>query len=914
MSSSERDLVSNTETVAEPNLRRPPPSDDLGEARRYVELEELGRGGMGRVVRAYDTKLQREVALKTLLRRRISPQEQARLLSEARAMARLSHPNVVAIHDAYDERGGIVLAMELVPGRNLSAWMRESSHSWSEALDALYRAGLGLAAAHAEGLLHRDFKPSNVLCTEDDERLIAVKVADFGLARIAEDPPPEPTSHDGPHRAAEDLTDTGVVMGTPAYMSPEQHSGDALSTATDQYAFCIALWEALTGTRPFGGSTHELHDLKLMGPPSWPKEISVPRSIVAAIGRGLSPLPDDRWPNMTALLAVLSKALRQRQRRRLRTAGAGALLLGASGLVWASQGPAPCTGARQALAGAWDDEQRGTVEQKLLSIPRTYAAETWSRADVRLDAYAEDWVRMHTEVCEATAIHETQSSAVMDRRMGCLTRARAALLSVTQVLAQADEETLDHTQQLLDSLPGLERCADIDALLADVELPPAQSIETIDAARDRLIQAKTLGVAGKYEASLEEVEQVPVMLTDVSYEPIEVEFAVEHAHALERLGRYQDAENEFRDALGRAVEAQMWLVAMQAATSLALVVGERHERYAEGQIYIELAEAFGKGRASPTEASRIHQVKGFMFFGRRQLDAAKEEHEHALSILEAIDEPPPLAEAHIRDSLGRILVAQEQFDAAETEGRKALALLESVLGSEHPEIAIQRSNIAGLLTGSGHHALAESELREALRIWMMVLGPDHPDIAFGRNNLGSVLGFQGNHEASEVEFREALRIWEATFAPEHPQLALVHQNIGLAVASSGRMEEAESEFRRAMVIREASLPPSHPLTAQSRYELGRTLLTLGRAAEALALLERVWEAVEQSKLGAKEQAAVAFTLAKARWTVGQSDGIAELLAHAEHELEPLGPAGASKLSEVRSWAQSHRSAETPASE
>ncbi|MEM9459954.1 MAG: serine/threonine-protein kinase, partial [Myxococcota bacterium] len=227
----------------------------------YVVIDTLGQGGMGRVYRAFDAKLSRQVALK-VLRRDLESQEQTRLVREARVMAQLSHPNVVQVYEVGEHRGQTFVVMELVQGQTLRTWQRQPSRpSWRSCVRVYRQAGAGLAAAHEQELVHRDFKPSNVVI-DDKGR---ARVLDFGLARTAADPSTDGqrnknkiTSSDSSRttgRVAERLTQTGVVVGTLAYMPPEQMLGDPVDARGDQFSFCVSLYEALYGVRPFEGTT-----------------------------------------------------------------------------------------------------------------------------------------------------------------------------------------------------------------------------------------------------------------------------------------------------------------------------------------------------------------------------------------------------------------------------------------------------------------------------------------------------------------------------------------------------------------------------------------------------------------------------------------------------------------------------------
>jgi serine/threonine protein kinase len=241
---------------------------------------------MGVVLAAHDPRLGRTVALK-LVRSDADPRIRAHLHHEAQAIARVVHPNVVGVYDVDTDGDAVFIAMELVRGPTLQHWLAHQSRTWREVVDVFIQAGQGLAAAHDEGVLHRDFKPANAIVDLGGR----VRVLDFGLAC----PPTASSEQDG------------FVVGTPAYMAPEQHYGDALTPRTDQYAFCTALWEALFGARPFAGlGSNELAQGKARGRIMAAPRGRAPRRIVAALRRGLHPRPDKRWPDMRALLRALA--------------------------------------------------------------------------------------------------------------------------------------------------------------------------------------------------------------------------------------------------------------------------------------------------------------------------------------------------------------------------------------------------------------------------------------------------------------------------------------------------------------------------------------------------------------------------------------------------------------------------------
>lgn len=311
---------------------------------RYVLHQRIGSGGMGIVYAARDTELDRNVAVK-LLRlgggSRSEAERRHRLLREGKALARLSHPNVVHVYDVGEHDDRVFVAVELVAGRNAREWIEERKPSWREVLQVFIQAGRGLAAAHDAGIVHRDFKPENVLVGDDGR----VRVLDFGLARgathaltTAEEGDPGPASANASSSLATPLTEPGVVMGTPAYMAPEQHLGRPADARTDQFGYCVALHEALYRARPFSGKTRAALQRAVVGGhvEPFPTDRDVPRRAGRILLRGLSARPENRYPDMHELLRELEAVQPPRSRRLAYAAAAVAGGLLALGLaqIW----------------------------------------------------------------------------------------------------------------------------------------------------------------------------------------------------------------------------------------------------------------------------------------------------------------------------------------------------------------------------------------------------------------------------------------------------------------------------------------------------------------------------------------------------------------------------------------------------
>jgi hypothetical protein len=338
---------------------------------RYRVDRLLGQGGMGRVFAAHDTELDRPVAVKLMRPELASPGVAERLVRESRAMAKLSHPGVVTVYDVGRHDDRVYFAMELVDGVTLQQWLRVKRRGWREIVDVFCRAGEGLAAAHAAGLIHRDVKPENVLLALDGERVRRVAVSDFGVARAAV----ETETPSGAPAKQLDLTATGVAIGTPAYMAPEQLEGRAIDVRADVFGFGVSLWEALWGERPYRGRTVvEITAAMADGAPAAPTG-GPPRYVTSAVRAAIEPDRDKRPASMAALLAMIDPARRDRRRRVAILSGVAAVgLAGVAVAVVprllreAPPRPALCDDA--GLAETWTDAARGKIRGRGSRDPR----------------------------------------------------------------------------------------------------------------------------------------------------------------------------------------------------------------------------------------------------------------------------------------------------------------------------------------------------------------------------------------------------------------------------------------------------------------------------------------------------------------------------------------------------------------
>jgi tRNA A-37 threonylcarbamoyl transferase component Bud32 len=399
------------------------PGDIVG---RYVIESTLGAGGMGVVYLARDPELGRHVAIKQLPPRASSWQAEARLLREAQAMARLAHPNVVAVYDVGLSERGPFVAMEYVDGTTLRAWCEARPRSPAEILAHYIAAGEGLEAAHRAGLVHRDFKPDNVLV----DRHGRARVTDFGIARHYDDDPDDGEARPGP--VVVGVTAASRVVGTPGYMSPEQYRRAALDHRSDQFSFACALFEALAGRLPFAGVGDALR-AAVQGGELRARELErVPAWLRAVLSRALASDPAERYPSMAALVAALrADPTRRRRRRRIALAaalavglGGGAVAVGAIGGDAASEPSAAACAAPSPMAAVWNPTRAAAVEAAVGERERV-----WTDLDGTLDRYALDWTAAHVGACLAAARGELPSAEAATRG-ACLDERLAAFTAV----------------------------------------------------------------------------------------------------------------------------------------------------------------------------------------------------------------------------------------------------------------------------------------------------------------------------------------------------------------------------------------------------------------------------------------------------------------------------------------------------
>ena len=828
-----------TQGSAEPaaELRR---GSEVG---RYVVLETLGRGGMGVVYRAYDPRLRRELALK-LLRRYgggdLDIHAEARLIREAQAMARLSHPNVLPVYDVERTTHGVCIAMEFVDGRTLSQWLRETSPTPRRILEVFREAAEGLAAAHDAGLVHRDFKPSNVLVESSASAHARVRVMDFGVATFGEaddhDDDPLPTSlgsHDSVSVAGP-LTHVGSVIGTPAYMAPEYQQGRTADARSDQYAFCVALFEALAGERPFAAESFDaLREAKARAEIRWPATSVVPTWIRRILQRGLDPRPERRFATMRELESALAHDP-ARQRRRVAGAAAAAGLIGLTALVvWNAGAEDACSGSEAELAGIWDDARRAEVDAAIRGTAVAHVEDTAPRVRERLDAYAGAWVEQHRAACTATHVRKDQSHELLDLRMACLMGRRGRLQALVDVLAIADRGVADRAVAAIVALPALDPCGDREYLLARIKPPADPDVaERVEALRERLRVAQALGDAGKATEAAAIRTEVLDAARDLDYRPMLAEALL--ASGKDGSGEGTTAAiDRLEEAYFVALASDHEEAAFEASYTLVFALGQAG-RYDEARRWSRPARAHVDRRPGPKRESLLANALGAMAAAEGRIEESVEHLERALAATRELGESR-LAQARMLGNLGAVLVLAGDNDAAGAAMEEALEISQEELGPTHPTLAPLLSNLAVLHGEAKEYDRALDLLRQTLELDRRAHGDDSPTVETTRHNIAAMLLQQGKSDDARELFAEVLAQRIRLLGPDHRDVCFTELGLGDALVQTKRYPQALPHLERALTIG-SSVGLESVALAGGKFGLAQALwATDGDRARALQL-------------------------------------------------------------------------------
>jgi tetratricopeptide (TPR) repeat protein len=808
---------------------------------RYVILGLVGRGGMGDVYAAYDPELDRKIALKLLNDGHSgsgSPSpSRGRLLKEAKSIARLTHPNVVVVHDAGTIDHRVFIAMEFVEGQTLGAWLGGRPRTWSEVREIFLSAGRGLAAAHAARIVHRDFKPQNVMVANDG----AVRVMDFGLASDSDD-----TEDHGPvkldHHQVVDfasttalaLTRTGSLVGTPAYMAPEQFRGEAADARTDQFSFCVSLYEALCGERPFAtDSLAVLMEAVVAGRlrdssqrarlPAWLRKVLL---------RGLANKRDHRFPAMEDLLAALARDPARQRRRVMVGVGLAGLLLAGGALSQRALQRSDATACRNPgarLAEVWETPEssagasrprRDAGRAAFLATGAPHAAALWDRTAAILDGYSKRWTAMYSEACEATHVRGDQSAEVLDLRMDCLNHNRESLRALTDLLATADTSLVGDAIDAANALPDVGRCADVAVLRAVVPPPRDPAVrEQVESVRKRAAEARALADARRWKEGRAKALSLSAEAERLGYEPLVAEVSALLGYCIGMTGDAKLGAEHYERALWAAEATRHDEVAAEASVMLVGFVGYNLERLEEGERWARLAEAI----------------------------------------------------------LERMGPGHERLQGWLAQNRGLTRM------------------VAGQLTA------AERDLRTAVTLKRKADGGDSPDVARSLDGLANVNARRGDFAAAVDLTDQARVIFEQSYGPEHILVGLGYSNRCEYLNGLGRYQEALDSCQRAMAILGPALGRDHLWLGYALTATGNALIGLRRASEALAPLRRAVEIRKRVEFSSAERGETWFALARAQWDAGTDRAAARAAAETARSEYAKAPAAEAKQREVEAW-------------
>lgn len=836
-------LTNAVRNTANASLEGDRKGDTVG---RFVLLDRLGQGGMGVVYAAFDTELERRVAVKIIRGERPSVDNRSRWLREARAMAKVAHRNVVTIFETGIDGDDVFIAMEQIAGGTLSEWMVEihateawrRGHMTTAILSTLLQAAQGLAAAHAVDLLHRDFKPDNVLIGQDG----TARVADFGLARGLDNTP----EVDKPELDKPELDKptpiTRGCQGTPAYMSPEQFENQTLDARSDQFSFCVTAYRALFGVPPFKGTSAQDIATAVMGgqlrdPPVCPP---VDHRITAALRRGLQRDPAARFASMDALVAALKLPKRRGRLRWLGALGVAAGL-GAFGWVGREQTPLdPCTTGTTQAANAWGAAQTAQVQAALTDPTRSYAPAVSNAVVTRLDAYASDWSDAHRDACRASHVYGEQSRAMLDARMLCLSQRLVALRVSVEALATTGPGAIDDAIELIGRLPTLDRCAD-PQLLQTTLAPPADPQMAIRVAelRTAMYATQAARVLMDGPRALALIDAAIADATTLDYPPVQAELLLVRGEALTGLDRPQDAVAALIDAVVMGQEIGADDVVSRAAAGLGRTLGSDLHDAQAGLRWLRLAEATGHrtGMSAEMEADILMQRAWVLARWERRADAV-DVAERAVAAAERIEEHGTMRVAATLDILGIALSRASRFPEAEVALTRSRDLDLQVFDSSHPKMIERYLHLGNVQSQQRKIEPARANLQAAVAIADSAPGVAASTRALVHDSLGSLWLTAQQPDKAYAQYQVALKLQEAALGETNPAIARTLNNIGLALQGLERYDEAVTVLERSLEIKTAAFGEDHIQLFLPLFNTGVALVRSAHPRRAIDFFER----------------------------------------------------------------------------
>lgn len=823
---------------------------------RYIVGKPLGSGAMGHVYAAYDPELDRKVAIKVLSDRSGSPdavdsqaQGNRRLLREAQAIAKLAHPNIVRVHDVGtigerdgdrdgDRDGGdegrVFIAMEHIEGMTLAAWSEAQPRTPRE-VAAVYRsAALGLAHAHAAGLVHRDFKPRNVLIDHRGR----VLVTDFGLARVLEAEASVPTlsrtdefTPESVANVLATLTDDGALVGTPAYMAPEQLAGRPADARSDQFAFCVSLYESLYGQRPFDGDTMTslVQSVVRGNIRSTPRGRHVPPRLRRIVLRGLATEPDDRHLDMQ----TLARRLRPRRFRwPLAVSAAGSVAVVAAAVVANADSERYCDRLEAQLDGVWDASVRDRVVDAFSTSTLGFSDSAAERAIAEIDQYTSMWVEQMEEACRAQGVEEALTTVAA--RMGCLSARKDAVAALSDLLVIADDTVILGTADAVAGLPSIEECRDAHELSA---APPADMVDAVDELNRELARVHTLSNAGLAAETLAAAEALVQRADALEYEPMQAEATLELAKALVDSGRMTEGENSYHRALSAGLAGEYHRVVAEAAAGLCYVANVNHSPASEVTRWVEVGTAAldRVGREMPLHRVQLAVSLGATQRDNGQLDEAEATFRRALQSTDPKTPGGGSGMAALYAGLGLTLSKSGDQEQAAKYIAQATEALRELYGVRHPNYAAALQNAAIPHLRNGAYTQALSLYTQSHGSLVELLGADHISTATTGYSVAMALLYMGRYDEAREYAEKSAKAYRAAAGPRSRAAADSSAILCEIEMRAGRLAEAEAAAKDAISIIAVLNVPAK--LASYRSQLGNVYRLGGHYEQAAAELQ-----------------------------------------------------------------------------
>ncbi len=823
----------------------------------FVVGRLLGEGGMGTVYEAYDPTLERTVAIKVLRNQGGDANASRRLLREAQAMARLAHPNVATIHEVGSADELVFLVMEHVDGETLGEWLRRG-HPWKEIVEVISQAGRGLQAAHEVGLVHRDFKPGNVLIGGDGR----VLVTDFGIAQGSCNPKPTRSG-----RAISGAQPSAGVSGTPGYMAPEQARGESVDARADQFAFGVTLRDALFG-RDARDSSGERTQAAT-------NSSTLPKALRPVIERMTDETPNARYADMEAALAALRQLTRPRHRVLLLAIALLAIGVGGGVAAILSRGPAPksaCEQSADLVDQTWNASTAKNIRVAFESTSRGHAGKTAERVSRLVDDFAASWRLGRKSACSADPASRTQRLRCLDLQ---LDEVRAQLA----VWGRADDTVVDAAVRTASALPKTGQCT----------APPPAPSKSARPLLEKVNRAKALQASGK----LQDAQAIVDTLLDDSanFSDPSVAAAIYHvaADVAVLAGDAPTARERFAQAARYAATAGDDHQMADALLGQAMAtVDNGRGRDALG--IIDAAETLVLRAKLPDLDASISGARGAAFAAIGDGEAALPHLMRALELSRGAAEGDVGGGLDVAANLGRLSTAyiglgryQDSIDALV----ECVDIETRLLGPAHPDVASSYHDLAVSESRLDQHEQALAHYQLARDIFIETYGPRHVNVGLVQLSMGTLARLMGDAALARASYDGAEPILRERLGENHPHFAALYGGRAAIADEEDRCGDAIDDYTHALDVLVASEVHGQRL-ARAQTSLSICLMDVGRIDEGYQLLVKALDELNSPEIPAHVKATTNAAMAQAQWERGNVQKGRE---HAQRALDSLDAPG-----------------------